>query len=155
MAEPDRREALGLLSDVRLDVQLDTIPNAVRSGTTNGVLRHGALGLFPHPGGDGQRISHADTSDPKNFVDGFDIALDSGSDLVGRCGNVAHFQCACQGAEQSSADGGHHVVQGRRHILFRLDTVEGLDSTVHAKADRGVEPFEKRLTRWPLDPFNS
>jgi len=106
-----------------------------------------ALSLFPHACRDGQRVTHADTGDPENLVDGFDIALDGGSNLVGWGRNVAHLQCACKGAKQSSTDGGHHMVQGGRHVLFGLDTVEGLDSAVHAEPNRCIEAFEKRLTR--------
>ncbi len=119
------------------------------------MLGHCPLGFLPQTSWDGQRIPHADTSDPKNVIDCFDIAFDSSSDLVGWCRNLAHFQCACKGAEQSSTDGAHHVIKGRRYILFGFNTIEGFNPTVHAESDRGIKPFKKRLTRWPLDPFNS
>lgn len=144
-----------LLGNVSRDVQLDAPPNAVGGGTACRVRGDRALSLFPHACRDGQRVTDADTGDPENLVDGFDIALDGGSDLVGWCRNVAHLQCAGKGAKQSSTDGGHHMVQGGRHLLFRLDTVESLDSTVYAESNRCIEAFEKRLARWPLDPFNS
>jgi len=117
--------------------------------------RDGAFRLLTHPFRNGQRVAHTDTNDLENLLDRFDIAFDDGLDLVWGRWNVAHLQCACKCAQQSSPNRSHHVVEGGRDVLLGLDSVERLDPAVHTEPERCVKPFQERLPGRPLDAFNS
>ena len=116
--------------------------------------RDGALRLLTHPFRNGQRVAHTDTNDLENLLDRFDIAFDDGLDLVWGRWNVAHLQCACKGAQQSSPDGSHHVIEGGRDVLLGLNSVKRLDPTVHAEPDRCIKPFQECLPCRSVDAFN-
>ena len=114
----------------------------------------GTLGLLPHPSRNRQRVANADADNPEDLLYRFDVALDVGPDLVGSRRNVAHFQCAGKGAEQSSPDRSHHVIKRGWNLFLGLNPVELLDPSVDPKSDRRVEPFEKRLTNRSLHPLD-
>ena len=144
-----------LLRDVRLNIKIDTAADAVRGGTTRGMPIDRSLGLFPHAARNRQCVPHANAGNPQDFVDGLDVALDRGADLVGWSRNVAHLQCACQGAEQSSPDCGDHMVERGWHLLLRLNPVERFDAAMHAESDRGVEALQECLANRSLYAFDS
>jgi len=144
-----------LLGDVGRDVEIDAAAHAVRGRTLRGMRRHGPLGPLAGARRNAQTIAHSNSRDLQHVVDRLDVALDIRLDLVPRRRYLAHLQCACQGAEQSTADGADHVVQRGRYILLWLDPVALLDAPVDAEPDRLLEPFQIRIpqgTGYSLDP---
>ena len=114
----------------------------------------GALGLLAHPCRNRQRVANADSDNLENLFDRLDVALDVGLDLVGCRRNVAHFQCAGKGTEQSSPDRSHHVIERGWNLFLGLNPVKFLDPPVDSKSNRRIEPFEKRLANRSLHPLD-
>ena len=102
----------------------------------------GALRLFLFVRGDGEVVLDADFGDFDGLVDLFDVPVDGCVEVVGEGDNLARCQRAGKSAGQSSRDGGDHVVQRRRNILFGFDAVKGRDAAVHAVWDGILEVLD-------------
>ena len=134
-----------LLGDVGRNVQVDAPTDTVRGRTFGGMRRHSTFGPITGSGRDSESIVDTDPRDPKHLIDCLDVTFHVRLDVLSRRRNVAHLQCACQGAEQSTTDGADHVVKRSRHIFFRLDAVELFDSTVDAESNRFIKAFKIRV----------
>jgi hypothetical protein len=90
----------------------------------------------------------------QHAIDRLDVAFDMRAHLVGFRGDLTHCQCAGKGAEQSTADGGNHVIQRGRNLLVRLDAVELFDRAVHAEPDRLAKRLDEGVANRTFDPFD-
>ena len=117
------------------------------------VRRERPLSGSPGPGRDLQSVAHPDLRDPQHAVHGRDVAFHGGRQAAALGWNLVHLQCAGEGAEQSTTDGGNDVVESRRQVLLRLHAVETLDSTMDAEANWRLEILDVRVTDGPLDFF--
>jgi hypothetical protein len=88
----------------------------------------------------------------QHTVDLLNIAFNIRHEILSRL-DLPHIQCGPEGAEQSPADTGNHVIK-RRWILRASDLasvlflVEMLDSAMNAKVKRFVKPVnESRSVR--------
>lgn len=134
-----------LLGDIGRNIQVDASTDAVRGRTFRGMRRHGTFGPITGSGRDPESIVDTNPRNPKHLVNCLDVTFHVRLDVLSRRRNVAHLQCACQGAEQSTTDGADHVVKRSRHIFFRLDAVELFDSTVDAESNRFIKAFKIRV----------
>jgi len=142
-----------LLGDICSDVEIDAPTYAAGGGALRRMRRHGPLGPLAGARRNPQTIAHTNPRNPQHVVDRLDIALDIRLDLVSRRRYLAHLQCACQSAEQSTADGADHVVQRGRHLLVRFDAIERLDPAVDPEPDRLAETLQVRVSQGAADPF--
>lgn len=107
----------------------------------------------PGAGGDVQAVSNPDPGNPQYLLDCFDITFHRGADRVAGGWNVAHLQCACECAEQSSTNRGDDVIERRGQLFLWLRPVEVLDPAMNTEADRRVEVLEECVSDRPFDPF--
>ena len=91
----------------------------------------------------------------QDAIDGLDVAFHGGRDLARIGRNLAHFQCARQGAEQSTTNRTNHVIESGRNLLVRFDTVEFFDSTMNTESDRMLKSFKMHFSDRALDSINS
>lgn len=86
----------------------------------------------------GEAVAHRDAADHEHLV--VELDLTDRLDLVAlRIDlDVTRFQRAGEGAGESAAGGGHHVVERRRvwRVLLRRDAIVLGDLGVHAEGDR-------------------
>lgn len=116
---------------------------------------HGALRFLPHSSRNPDAIADTNTGNTQDLVDRLNVAFDGSLQVLSRDRNVAHLQCACQGAEQSTADGADHVVQRGRHILVWFDPVELLDTPVNAESHRLLEPLQIHMSQGASHPLDA
>lgn len=134
-----------LLGDIGRNVQVDTPTDTVRGRTFGGMGRYGTFGPITGSGWDPEPIVDTNPRDPEHLVNCLDVTFHVRLDVLSRRRNVAHLQCACQGAEQSTTDGADHVIKRGRHIFFRLDAVELFDPTMDAESNRFIKAFKIRV----------
>ena len=134
-----------LLGDIGRNVQVDTPTDTVRGRTLGGMGRYGTFGPITGSGRDPEPIVDTNPRDPEHLINGLDVTFHVRLDVLSRRRNVAHLQCACQGAEQSTTDGADHVIKRGRHIFFRLDAVELFDPTMDAESNRFIKAFKIRM----------
>ena len=145
---------LSLFDDIPADVERNAATDA---GCSRAVLRmspHRSLCRFTLAGRYADGVVHTNAGDPEDPIDGFDLPFHHSADLVRLRRNLAHFQCACQRAEQSTADGGDHVIERGRDFLFRLDPIELFDPSVHTEPDRLAKVLEVGVPDRSLHPFD-
>ena len=145
---------LSLFDDIPADVQRNAATDAGCSGAALLMSRHCSLCRFTLAGRYADGVVHTNTGDPEDPIDGFDLPFHRSADLVRLWRNLAHFQCACQRAEQSTADGGDHVIERGRDFFFGLDPIELFDPSVHAEPDRLAKVLEVRVPDRPLHPLD-
>jgi hypothetical protein len=136
--QPPRRKdepTLILLDNVGCNFDWDAATYTGRRRTLLLVRRKSALGGFAFSGRNPYFVADAYPRDPKDTVDCLNIPLNVRTKLVRLGGNLAHLQRARKRAEQSTGNGGNHVVESRRHLFCRLYTVEFLDSAMNAISD--------------------
>ena len=98
-------------------------------------------------------VVNADFGDPQDALYRLNVALDCGPHF-GRLGwDLAHFQRAGKGAEQSSADGGDHVIESRGQLFIGLNSIEFFDRAVDAVAHRLREVLNIGVANRPFDLF--
>jgi len=97
-----------------------------------------ALDLSPLRFGDRKAVGHRDPLDHEHLVAFEHLADGLNLEALGINFDVTRFQRAGEGAGQSPARSGDHVVQGRRvgRELLRADPVVLGDLGMHAKPDR-------------------
>ena len=105
-----RSVVTSLFDNIPADVERNTATDAVRRRASLLVRRNRSLGRFPRAGWDADGVAHTNPRDPKNPIDGLNVAFHRGTDLIRLWRNLTHFQCACQRAKQSTPDGGDHVI---------------------------------------------
>ena len=131
-----------LLGDIGRNIQVDAPTDTVRGRTFRGMRRHGTFGPITGSGRDPESIVDTNPRNPKHLVNCLDVTFHVRLDVLSRRRNVAHLQCACQGAEQSTTDGADHIVQRRGYVLFGFDSVKGLDSTMDTEPYWFLEAFK-------------
>src|SRR5438128_6568456 len=132
---------MGLFNDVSGNRNWNTAADARRCRALLLVRGNGTLGSLTLAGRNAEVVVHAHPCDAQDAVHGLDIAFDPRPDPVRLRRNLTHFQCACQRAEQSTADRRDHVVEGRGKLVVVLDTVEVLDPVVLTEPARLLERY--------------
>ena len=142
---------------LELGADVDRTLEAARDRTETGVEGVHPLGLRSPLGRDREPVTHVDALDDQYAVLGLDLADGLYVVALRIDFDLTRLQRAGEGAGQSAAGGGHHVVErGRvRRILIGLDAVVLGDLGMHAEDDRrllGGEVGESLRPTEPLDP---
>src|SRR6266487_1141128 len=142
-----------LFNDIRGGVNLDAAAHAHGGRAFLLVGGEGPLGGFTLALRDSQFVVDSNLRDPEDPIYSLDVPLHHGADLAGFGWNLAHFQRACQRAEQSAPNRGDHVVESRRNFFFRLDSVKLLNGAVNTVTYRLLEILDVRVSDRSLDLF--
>jgi len=113
----------------------------------------GPLGGFTLALWDSELVADSDRRDPEDPIDSLDVPFHHGSHFAWFGWDLAHFQRACQCAEQSAPNRRDHVVESRRNLFFRLDSVKLLDGAVNTVTHRLLEILDVRVADRPFDLF--
>jgi hypothetical protein len=129
-----------VVDHLQLMVDLNGVDHALRRGAQRDVVVEGILGIRPFINWQFQFVVDVYACNFEHPVDILDIPGDRRHVAVLKGSDLFFGQHRGQCTHHSPTDGADQVIQGGSMLLFRIDIVEFLDSTVYTVIDWLVEP---------------